>query len=187
MDKLAAIIFLKNNQPFPDSSLCRQSAIDAFAGCIDYFSTTLDHDLIPLLLGCYGNGDMFGLYGVLETIFTRIPTEFIVPHLRSFIASPHPSVRSRNCMVASAIGAKELLPLMMALAESDDDQDVRYWATDAAAIMGGVHIMDFLRHRLSRESNPDLIAMITDCIRELESPNQWERPAKTPKAPRGGR
>jgi hypothetical protein len=81
MNKNNALLFLKQHQPLPSDSEMSENLISEFDDVRKFFIEHPCDEAIPLFLRCFGDGDGFGVYQLVEDVFYKIKLNTI----KSFI------------------------------------------------------------------------------------------------------
>ncbi len=163
--------FLRRNQPLPADDALTQEQISTFDGIRKFLIESPSPDLVPLMLNAFGNGSGFGVYQVCDTVFRQFTKDQMVPHLAAALASPDWGVRYWASQWAADFPDESLIPVLARVAQ-DDHADSHYHAIAALEEVwretGSKQALRAIRDQEGRETDPDVLELITDILSEAE-------------------
>ena len=158
-----AISFLRKHQPMPPDKELSTELITEYDEVRKYFVEHPDLEAVPLLLNSFGQGTGHGVYQLVGNALRTLPSEKIIPYLRSAIRSEHPSVRSWCAEIAAEFPSAELIPALSMLLE-DDDEDARSASVFALEFIDDPQVDKILTGMLKTSDDSDLCEQITEAL-----------------------
>src|SRR5262245_1280942 len=96
-----ALDFLQRHQPMPSTDACSDETISRFNEVRQYFLEHPDNRCVPLFLHAFGEGDLHGVYVLVEDTILAHPKEVVIPALASALTSSHSGVRYWSAQIAA--------------------------------------------------------------------------------------
>jgi len=159
MEKSDALQFLNDNQPLPPDEEIDQEIIYQYDKVREYFTENPDKECIPLFLNSFGKGSGFGVYQIVEDIFSNFSKDEVVPHLIQALRNEQGDVQFWSAQIAANFPDPALIDPLYRLLQTEDP-DLRWAAVMALEEIGGERVEQMLANAYDDEDDEELREMI---------------------------
>lgn len=166
MEKKQAIDFLSQHQPLPDDGEALDVLIEEFNEIRKYFMEFPDPSCIPLFLNCFGNGDGYGVYQLIEYLIIKFDDSIVLPHLKRSLYSNFSSVRYWCSQIAANYDSEDLLEGLINVYEKGDD-DSKCAALTALSEIPHQKTYELARKVIDDETDDLLLEIANDIMDNL--------------------
>ena len=163
MEKKHAIDFLKQYQPLPDDGAELESIIQTFNEIRMFFLENPEPESIPLFLNCFGNGNGYGTYQLIEDVIILHDKNVVISHLKKALYSSYPSVRYWCAQIAEHFDSDELLDGLINVYQNGDD-DAKCAALTALSGIENEKVFELAKNALIEEIDEDLLEIADDIV-----------------------
>ena len=166
-----AIRFLQEHSQI--SADAPQAVIDQLDVVRRHLSEHPDARCIPHVLGVFGDHMGWGIFQLFDDVLRRYTPEQFVPHLTAAL-SEHRGTRWWAAHWAMAWPRPELMPALLRVLESPEDDDAHYFCLSAVgdiyATTCDAKACAYLRERAERETAPERRELLDELLK-LQRPN----------------
>jgi HEAT repeat protein len=161
-----ALRFLAAHQPMPPTSAASDALIAEFDSVRRFLAAHPDERAIPLLLGAFGEGDLHGVYPLVEDALRPYPRGVVVPYIVTALSRGGESVRSWAAQVAALFPDPRLLPPLTDILRSGN-ADQRIAAITALEQLGSREARDALNAARTLPLEPEVREMLDEVTESM--------------------
>ena len=128
-----------------------------------------DARCIPYVLGVFGDHMGWGIFQLFDDVLRHYTSEQLAPHLTAALFSKHRGTRWWAAHWAMEWPRPEMLPALLQVLESPEDDDAHYFCLSALgdiyATTRDARAITYLRGRIARETEPERRALIDELLK----------------------
>jgi HEAT repeats len=161
-----AIKFLQDHPRIPAEA--SQAIIDRLDAVRQHLSEHPDARCIPYVLGVFGDHMGWGIFQLFDDVLRHYTSEQLAPHLIAALLSEHRGTRWWAAHWAMEWPRVELLPALLRVLESREDEDAHCFCLAALGEIytttGDARAIDYLRERAARETDPERRQLLDELL-----------------------
>ncbi|SKB09760.1 hypothetical protein SAMN02745166_05182 [Prosthecobacter debontii] len=158
-----ALQFLRNHQPLPPTEGMSDELLQRFEEVRKFLIANPDERCVSLLLNCFGEGDAYGVYQLVEDAILAFPDEVVIPALADSLRNPAGSVRYWSAQIAANYPSQELAEPLIELFNRGN-LDERVAAVTALEVLGTPQARVEMEKALSADIEDELKTMIREAL-----------------------
>lgn len=162
-----AIRFLQEHSQL--SADAPQAVIDQLDAVRRHLSEHADARCIPHVLGVFGDHMGWGIFQLFDDVLRHYTSEQLAPHLIAALLSEHRGTRWWAAHWAMEWPRPELLPVLLRVLESPEDEDAHYFCLSALgdiyATTRDARAIAYLRERAERETAPERRELLNELLK----------------------
>lgn len=155
-----------------------QAVIDQLDAVRRHLSEHTDARCIPHVLGVFGDHMGWGIFQLFDTVLRNYTPESLAPHLIDALLSAHRGTRWWAAHWAMEWPRPEMLPALLRVLESPEDDDAHYFCLSALGGICDARATAYLRERAVRETVPDRRELMDELLKTTAANHYGSEPSQ---------